>query len=192
MVIDVILDRKDDEKEGHFDGYSPKDFYDAMMDYADMGGEDIASAMDGGTEEDVKAAICRYIEDYGYNPDICKWVKSVSWLGENESCKQNKEACTKKEGCKSSMQKKKESFKKAESVDSNASNMLSDLQDIINTYCLHGNKKVKLELVEGPGQDYVTATYGNKDTPDFKVPVGGTSNAYILRDVYKKIIEYYF
>lgn len=103
MVIDVILDRKDDEKEGHFDRYNPKEFYDSMMDYADMGGEDIASAMDGGTEEDVKAAICRYIKDYGYNPAICKWVKSVSWLGENESC-------TKKEGCKSSMQKKKESL----------------------------------------------------------------------------------
>lgn len=185
MVIDVILDRKDDEKKGHFDWYSPKDFYDAMMAYVDMGGEDIASAMDGGTEEDVKAAICQYIEDYGYDPDICKWVNSVSWLGENESCKQSKEAC------KSSMQKKKESLKKVESVDDDVPAMLSDFQDFIHRY-IRGGMKIDLKLASTPGQDYVEVYYNGGSSPDFRVPVGGTSNAYIIRDVYNKIMDRYF
>ena len=42
-------------------------------------GDKIASAMDGGTENDVRAAIAEYISGE-YNPLIIAYVYSVSWL----------------------------------------------------------------------------------------------------------------
>lgn len=40
----------------------------------------IADAMDGGTEEDVKRELCRYIDAEDYNPEIKDYVNSVDWL----------------------------------------------------------------------------------------------------------------
>ena len=43
------------------------------------GGDKIAAAMDGGTENDIKAAIAEYISGE-YNPLIIAYVYSVNWL----------------------------------------------------------------------------------------------------------------
>jgi hypothetical protein len=73
MVIDLILDRQDGFK------YTPEDFYrDAMM-YGDVAHE-ITRAMDEGTEEDIKKALCKYVKDNKYNSKICAFINSVNWL----------------------------------------------------------------------------------------------------------------
>jgi len=75
MIIDSILNRKDGKE------YVPKDFYNEMMQYGVIGnGFKIAEAMDNGTEEDVKYALCRYIEKEGYNLKIFNYINSQNWL----------------------------------------------------------------------------------------------------------------
>lgn len=40
----------------------------------------ITRAMDGGTEEEVKAELCNYILKNGYNTEICEFIQSVNCL----------------------------------------------------------------------------------------------------------------
>lgn len=93
MIIDVILDRKDDEKlieQGYthirlWDGteqalaYDPHRFYRDIIGYGRIG-DNITRAMDYGTEEDVKNALCQYIKNNEYNPKICDYINSRTWL----------------------------------------------------------------------------------------------------------------
>ena len=77
MIIDIILDRKDGEP------YDAKKFYLDIMGYADIWPDlanPITRAMDGGTNEDVRKALCYYIVSQGYNPSICDYVNSVEWI----------------------------------------------------------------------------------------------------------------
>ena len=78
MVIDLILDRREDDRSGIFN-YEPGKFYRECMEYGEVA-DDITESMDYGTEEQVKHAIKRYIVTQGYNPDICNYVDSVDWL----------------------------------------------------------------------------------------------------------------
>jgi hypothetical protein len=71
MVVDCILDRKDGSP------YNPREFYQDMLAYE---ANDISRAMDEGTEEDVKKALCDYIKFNDYNPAICDYINSVNWL----------------------------------------------------------------------------------------------------------------
>ena len=73
MIIDQILDRKD----GY--GYEPKEFYLYCNGYNEHG-NNIARAMDAGTNKDIQRAICEYITDNGYSSDICDYVNAVYWL----------------------------------------------------------------------------------------------------------------
>ena len=77
MIIDRILDRYDGEPDGAV--YSPEDFYRDMVLYGEIG-EDIARAMDFGTEEDVRRELCEYITANEYNPEICEYINSRRWL----------------------------------------------------------------------------------------------------------------
>lgn len=84
MIIDLILDRKDDntvwsDRLGQSVPYDAQLFYLNVMDYGEVG-YGITRAMDEGTEEDVKQALCQYIKDQNYNTDICEYVNSVEWL----------------------------------------------------------------------------------------------------------------
>jgi len=80
MIIDLILDRKDWEEEG-YNTYDAKQFYDNVVAYGEIGFE-IARALDGGTEENVKKALCDYVINNEYNPKICDYINSVKWLPE--------------------------------------------------------------------------------------------------------------
>lgn len=71
MVIDSILNRKDGKL------YKAREFYQEMANY---GNDEIAEAMDNGEEEDVKAELCKYIDEQGYNKEIKKYIKSQKWL----------------------------------------------------------------------------------------------------------------
>lgn len=75
MIIDVILDRKDEAIN-----YVPATHLKAIYDYAtDAHMSDIAAAVDGGTEDDVKAALMRYITVCGYPSALLDYIASVRW-----------------------------------------------------------------------------------------------------------------
>lgn len=79
MIIDLILDRKDG------DPYSPKDFYNEVMEYSGIFngiGDEITRAMDSGTEDDVRKALCEYIKKNKYSLEICDYINSVRWIKE--------------------------------------------------------------------------------------------------------------
>lgn len=63
MIVDRILDRKDGTR------YNAREFYHYCLGY-----------MDGGTNADVQEALCRYIVEQQYNPDICEFIRSKNWI----------------------------------------------------------------------------------------------------------------
>lgn len=87
MIIDEILDRKAGRP------YNAKAFYNYCLDYFDGLGDTITRAMDGGTNGDVQEALCGYILQQDYNPEICDYVRSVNWIEDDklnpmcENCK---------------------------------------------------------------------------------------------------------
>jgi|TARA_Y100000310_G_scaffold213575_1_gene214512 hypothetical protein len=76
MIIDLILNRKDDTKMK----YSPKRFYNEIMKYSPEIAEPIATALDAGTEQQVKKELSNYILEQNYNHNIIKYINSVEWL----------------------------------------------------------------------------------------------------------------
>lgn len=81
MMIDIIVDRVDAEARGDWD-YSARQFYYAALDYKQ---DDISRAMDCGTAEDVKEALCEYIEEEEYNLELCKYINDRVWLEDMDS-----------------------------------------------------------------------------------------------------------
>ena len=73
MIIDLILERKDNNE------YDSNEFYRDCMEYGEIG-HGIVRALDGGTEKDVKQALCNYIDKHEYNPQIKSYINSVEWL----------------------------------------------------------------------------------------------------------------
>ena len=75
MIIDIILDRR----EGAIN-YVPATHLKAIYDYAtDAHMSDIAAAVDGGTEDDVKAALMSYIATCGYPLELLDYIAGVRW-----------------------------------------------------------------------------------------------------------------
>lgn len=77
MIIDLILDRRAGAE------YIQEEFYNNVSDYGitwpALSGP-ILEAMNHGTEKDVKKALCGYIEEAGYNMEICDYINSVEWI----------------------------------------------------------------------------------------------------------------
>ncbi len=73
MIIDKILDRKDGQP------YNAGKFYRDCRAYGDIG-NDIVNALDSGTEEQVKSALCAYVIENEYRPAICNYINRVTWL----------------------------------------------------------------------------------------------------------------
>lgn len=75
MIIDIILDRR----EGAIN-YVPATHLKAIYDYAtDAGMTELATAVDGGTEDDVKAALMCYISTCGYPLELLDYIAKVRW-----------------------------------------------------------------------------------------------------------------
>ena len=85
MIIDKILDRYDAEKYGDFE-YNAHDFYFDIFDYGRIG-HGITRAMDGGTEDDTRRALCEYVTRNEYNPRICDYINARVW---NENTNEHK------------------------------------------------------------------------------------------------------
>lgn len=79
MIIDLILDRKDEEKINKQDTYNAHNFYFYVLQYGEIG-NDITRSMDYGTNKDVQQALCTYINTNGYNPGICDYINSKQWI----------------------------------------------------------------------------------------------------------------
>lgn len=77
MIIDLILDRREDEKYGI--PYDAAMFYRDAMHYGKIS-HGITAAMDYGEEEDVRRELCKYIIANEYNPEICAYVNARNWL----------------------------------------------------------------------------------------------------------------
>ena len=82
MIIDIILDRYDDERDGLPHAYDPREFYWEVMKWSDLNphADLITSAMDGGTEDDVRRELCAYIDAEDYNPSIKFWINGRTWI----------------------------------------------------------------------------------------------------------------
>lgn len=75
MIIDIILDRKDGAIS-----YDASKHLKAISDYAtDAGMTELATAVDGGTEDDVKAALMCYISTCGYPLELLDYIARVHW-----------------------------------------------------------------------------------------------------------------
>ena len=75
MIIDIILDRKDGAIS-----YDASKHLKAIYDYAtDAGMTELATAVDGGTEDDVKAALMCYISTCGYPLELLDYIARVRW-----------------------------------------------------------------------------------------------------------------
>lgn len=86
MIIDLILDRKGGSS------YTAKKFYDNVMAYEEGTDYKISRALDGGTEEDVRKALCDYIIRNDYNPKICNYINKVTWLEDEATSKELNES----------------------------------------------------------------------------------------------------
>lgn len=81
MIIDIILDRKD----GAID-YAPETHLKAIYDYAmDAGMTELATAVDGGNEADVRAALMRYIVACGYPSALLDYIANRRWTSEDDT-----------------------------------------------------------------------------------------------------------
>jgi hypothetical protein len=78
MLIDAILDRKYERENGIF-RYDPRELYNYINGWAGNIYDSVVHAMEEGTEEDVKKALCDYI-DTEYPAHIKDFVNSVDWL----------------------------------------------------------------------------------------------------------------
>lgn len=76
MIIDLILDRKNGAT------YNAEDFYRDIIGYENIFelSHDISVSLDFGTNTDVQQALCRYIDDHNYNPDLKQYICSVNWI----------------------------------------------------------------------------------------------------------------
>lgn len=95
MIIDIILDRR----EGAIN-YDAATHLKAIYDYATFFHmNNLATAVDSGNEDDVKAALMDYVISGGCNPDIhhhnfldlCLFINRVRWTEETEETEKTEE-----------------------------------------------------------------------------------------------------
>lgn len=79
MLIDAILDRRADRNDGIYN-YNPKRFYEYINGFGIESYDRVAHAMDKGSNTEVQAEMCAYIDLEEYNPNIKCFVNSVDWL----------------------------------------------------------------------------------------------------------------
>lgn len=82
MIVDLILDRKDNETAFGKDLYSATDFEKDVSEYESEFniGDTISRAIRKGDEIATKQALCRYIDNMDYNPKIKDYINSKKWV----------------------------------------------------------------------------------------------------------------
>ena len=81
MIIDLILDRYDEERlSGNLDAYSPDEFAARVFRYESHDEEKpITDAIGSGDDARIKSALCDYVIGCGYNPNICGYIWQATW-----------------------------------------------------------------------------------------------------------------
>ena len=77
MLVDLILERKDGVS------YSPSEFEEEVKEYCETFPSYIPvyKALIGGSEDEVKDELCRYIDDkWNGSPPIKDYINSVNWV----------------------------------------------------------------------------------------------------------------
>ena len=77
MLVDLILDRRDGVS------YSPSEFEEEVKEYCETSPsyKPVYKALLGGSEDDVKDELCRYIDNEWYGSPLIKdYINSVNWL----------------------------------------------------------------------------------------------------------------
>ena len=86
MIIDLILDRRDNIRDGYGDSYDAREFYTDCREYAQCYEDDtqwkIVQALDLGTNENVQDMLCTYVDEGIYYPQIKEFIRSMDWLGD--------------------------------------------------------------------------------------------------------------
>ena len=78
MIIDKILDARDGFYNSQWDDCTGAEYiYDEATEFKFYY---IADAFDNGTNEDCQKALCRYIDEQGYNPEIKEFIKTFQWV----------------------------------------------------------------------------------------------------------------
>lgn len=78
MIIDKILDAKNGCYNSQWDECTGAEYiYDEATEFNLLY---IAEAFDSGTNSDCQKALCRYIDEQGYNPEIKDFVNSFQWV----------------------------------------------------------------------------------------------------------------
>lgn len=82
MIVDIILDRRagSDYSPLHILRYTDRRVYGDCFQY-------IQDAFLDEDNNNVQLALCRYIDDQGYNPNIKQYIWSVDWLHETKGRK---------------------------------------------------------------------------------------------------------
>ena len=77
MIIDKILDAA----EGSYDA---RDFYNYAMEHESIFDPSdeypISTALDSGSNDDVRRELCRYIDNNDYNKNIKRFVNKFNWI----------------------------------------------------------------------------------------------------------------
>lgn len=86
MIIDLILDRRDNIRDGYQDTFSFNQFYRDCREYAQDFDDEIqwkiVDTLDVGTNKEVQDVLCEYIDANNYNPQIKEFIRSMNWIGE--------------------------------------------------------------------------------------------------------------
>lgn len=80
MIIDAILDRKDLEADGYGDTWTETE-RDYLLECAEFSDFDyIVVAFKTGNNSLVQAALCFYLDQNNYNPDIRHYIQAKNWI----------------------------------------------------------------------------------------------------------------
>lgn len=79
MIIDLILDRKAGVE---YNVLNHLDYIKAEQEIFEFT-PNIYEAFKSGDDNQAKRALCKYIDEHGYNPEIKEYIKSVSWTNES-------------------------------------------------------------------------------------------------------------
>ena len=78
MIIDKILDARDGHYNPDWDDCTGAEYI--YIEATEFKLYYIADAFDNGTNSDCQKALCRYIDEQGYNPEIKNFVNSFQWV----------------------------------------------------------------------------------------------------------------
>lgn len=76
MIVDAILDRK------AYPSYTQEDMDYILNEAKTMDFDYITSAFETGSNKEIQAALCKYIDEQDYNPEIKEYINKNIWTSD--------------------------------------------------------------------------------------------------------------